>query len=181
LMARVHMLYGHNRAVMGFLLSILVAEIGLMGIAVVVLQRRLEFSPACLITKTPRIVAYFGSGGMITHVCILIFTLLPVAMHKGWGDVPIISYIIRDGLLAFLVISSLLLVTLLHDTFRHEVASIVFSGFISIASSAGCRLIINLHNKTSRLRDSDSDTGFQLSTSIFETTSRPSSVFKTEG
>jgi hypothetical protein len=66
-------------------------------------------------------------------------------MDKGWRKVPILTYMIRDGMAEFLVIScedsqnsrecktlttdatALLLITMLYDTFRQEVASVVFS------------------------------------------------------
>jgi len=168
LMVRVYALYLHSRRIGLLLVVIFLCEASIMAGVVRTLYESLQFSHACLITDAPRSVTYFGSGGMLTQVIIMVLTFFQhtSAVRDRWRRAPIMSVMIRDGVIAFVVVSTILVVTVIYRVFRREVASTVFSGFISIASSAGCRLIINV--QTATVTPDDVDTGFGLSSAMLE-------------
>jgi len=146
LTVRVYALYLHSHQIALLMILIFFCKFVVMCNAIKLLYEGLEFSHTCLITKAPPIVAYFGTGGMFTQFVILGLTFFQYAfaVREGWRQAPVMSIMFRDGSVVFIIISTVLVVTMIHEFFRGVVASIAFSGFISITSSAGCRLIINM-------------------------------------
>ncbi|KAH6899227.1 hypothetical protein BKA70DRAFT_1231143 [Coprinopsis sp. MPI-PUGE-AT-0042] len=123
----------------------------------------LEYDEFCVITKAPTIFALAAGGPIIFQIILFILTAISFvkAVKSGYGNVPILLVVIRDGTWAFallfvILIGELVLVTLASDAY----SSILYAWLNTVFSFCGYRILLNL-------------------TKMAETTSRADSAFMT--
>jgi hypothetical protein len=117
-------LYIRKRWIVILLLSLLGTQNVAQAISVIYTIPAVAFNPICHIERIPRLVAMHGSvqplsSHSLTNFCARSFATLSmqttilgltiikcfVALRAGWGRVPLVKLIVRDGTLSFIVIS----------------------------------------------------------------------------
>jgi len=168
LMLRVHALYNRSFRI-GFILSLaLLGEI----IVICICGRRtltiVNFDAVCAVAgKIPRDAIYLAAGPVFTQTVILALTALKhlFAIRQGWGRTPLVSLMVRDGALVFVVISTLLALTLIFVVTQDTLTQILFFLFVSVVPALGCRLIANMQQLATH-RVTHADDSIHLSTDL---------------
>ncbi|KZP18511.1 hypothetical protein FIBSPDRAFT_593255 [Athelia psychrophila] len=106
LIIRVYALYNKSKRIVLCLLTLVLAEVACSATNSIINIPRLLFSPACSTVLELRPVIQFGIISICTQTSILFLTIAKqlFASRAGLGRTPIVSLMIRDGLLAFVVI-----------------------------------------------------------------------------
>ncbi|KAJ8594131.1 hypothetical protein M405DRAFT_730282, partial [Rhizopogon salebrosus TDB-379] len=156
LAVRVYALFNRSRRIAILLGLLMMLEYIMLVIVVGKCFPAIVIPPYCILSKPlPESVylmqvSLFSIVILVTQTTILGLTLMKhiLAKRAGWGRTPLVSLLIRDGTTAYFIICMIffLMVSLckLHD----ERSVIIFFWTISIVSSYGCRLIINMQRLT---------------------------------
>ncbi|KAH6919312.1 hypothetical protein BKA70DRAFT_1417290 [Coprinopsis sp. MPI-PUGE-AT-0042] len=163
LLLRVYALFPRNKPVQYFTSILYAAEVIAYCIGLALAVPLLEYDEFCVITKAPTIFALAAGGPIIFQIILFILTAISFvkAVKSGYGNVPILLVVIRDGTWAFallfvILIGELVLVTLASDAY----SSILYAWLNTVFSFCGYRILLNL-------------------TKMAETTSRADSAFMT--
>ncbi|KIM90263.1 hypothetical protein PILCRDRAFT_177324 [Piloderma croceum F 1598] len=143
LMMRVYYLYNRKRWMGILLFSIFSTGHITQGISAVHAFSRLHYHPVCLVIRLPHSLVYYRFAVTITHLIILGLTAWKhvFALFGGWGSTPILSLMLRDGILMFVIIGFMSIFSMVR---KGAFGNHIFWWFLSIVSSFGCRVIINM-------------------------------------
>jgi len=147
LMLRVFALYNRKRCIGVVLLSLLAGENITQVVSMVYTIPIITYNPTCHIQRIPRFAATHGFATISTQSIVLGLTIFKhvVALRAGWGRTPLVSLMIRDGALAFIVISAVQLSATMFIMFGIDTLSIHFVWWLlPILCASGCRLIVNM-------------------------------------
>jgi len=144
---RVYAFSGGNLVVGIVLAALLFAELGFDLSITVMLFPRSVTDDHCRQIKIPRETAYPGyamivTQGLIGVVMILIIIKHGIFRHMRWGRTSLVSVLVRDNIITFFAIfgfvgaATILLKFLVYITYHY---------IISVYSSLGCRLVINMY------------------------------------
>ncbi|TFK74284.1 hypothetical protein BDN72DRAFT_80022 [Pluteus cervinus] len=164
LMVRVYALYGKNRWIGALFCLMLIAEAIAMVVGVVRNLPDGQFKEFNVLTTTPYSFIYYGIAACVTQIAILILTVIgyKLAVRDGWGKVPIVTLMLRDGSAIFLILFLVLIFTTVATMCGTSYAPIGYSWFLSIVASSGCRIILNMQ----QLPDPGPGSSIQLTTVI---------------
>jgi len=148
LILRVYALYNRNNTLLLVVLSIFVGKVGVNVYTafICIPKSPLHFDSHCLITHGAGISPYFVGAEIFCQCVLLLFVY--AKRFSGWRSglksVPVLSIILLDGSLVFILTAALLVVTLALAFKSGAIALFVYPAFVCLLSAAGCRLIINI-------------------------------------
>ncbi|EDR11583.1 uncharacterized protein LACBIDRAFT_293173 [Laccaria bicolor S238N-H82] len=148
LMARVYALYKKSMCIGGVLLVLLLGEVLTVLIGIAMTAPGKDFEAKNLLVNSPSAYTSFGIAAAITQFTILVLTLVKyrTAVKGGWGNAPIMFVMVRDGIVAFVILLVVTMMTIIVTMLPNEYAPVGNSWFLSIVACAGSRLIINMQN-----------------------------------
>ncbi|EAU80717.2 hypothetical protein CC1G_04827 [Coprinopsis cinerea okayama7 len=149
LILRVHAMYPRNKPVRYISSLLYVAELVMMSVGIGLAVPQLKYDERCVVSESP-----------------IVFTAA-AAVRAGWGHVPIVQLLLRDGTWAF----GLLFVVLTCEALLYGFAAGAYTGFLygwlnTAFSICGYRIILNIHSTVSRTRDESNDNDIQFTSNI---------------
>jgi len=152
MMARVYALYKKSPWVGLIFGCLILGEIGAVVAGVVFSTPGKNFTPSSILMSDSNSYTYFGISAIVSQVTILALTLAKykTAVQHGWGKVPIMLLMVRDGTAAFFILLIITTMTVVATSMQTEYAPIGNSWFLSIVACSGCRLIINMQHLPTR-------------------------------
>ncbi|KAG2008480.1 hypothetical protein CC2G_013910 [Coprinopsis cinerea AmutBmut pab1-1] len=172
LLLRVFALYPSNRPIKYLTMALYLAELVMTSVGMGLAVPELTYDEHCGVTDAP-ITFLIAAGVPIlfqTYLFGIIAWKFVLSIKEGWGDVPIMSIIMRDNTWAF----TLLFLILIAEAFLYGIAEDAYIGILygwlnAAFSFCGYRILINL-NKAARKSPSDASTGASIQfTSNFTT------------
>ncbi|KAH6919333.1 hypothetical protein BKA70DRAFT_47775 [Coprinopsis sp. MPI-PUGE-AT-0042] len=154
LILRVFAMYPRNKTVRWLSVILYAAEMSTMAIGIGLSVPQLEFDKHCVVFKTP-ITTLISAGCPIVYQAFLFGVTLwkfIVAVKEGWGHVPLVVLLIRDGTWAFLLLFLILSTEAALFGFTPGAYSALIYGWLNTAFSVcGYRILLNLHNASDHL------------------------------
>lgn len=146
LAVRVYALFNRSRRIVIILGSLMTLEFVILVIVVSGYFHRIPSIPYCILSKPPHQIIYYAIAVVTTQSTLLGLALIKqiLARRAGWGRAPLVSLLIRDGTTTFFIICVILFCIGSFCELRDERTVIMFFWLISIISSCGCRLIVNM-------------------------------------
>ncbi|KDR70147.1 hypothetical protein GALMADRAFT_230143 [Galerina marginata CBS 339.88] len=146
LLVRVWALYDKSRRIGLILSSLYLFECVIMLHSIVGVTSRLQFDDTCLVMETPTgayLLAFtpLAMQGLIWSM-IWYKQINPSPWFRSGG--PIGTLMFRDGLVSFLLLSSIIPVCLSYSVYVHDLTDSVWTVLVTIYSIGGCRTIMNM-------------------------------------
>lgn len=143
---RVYALFNRSRRIAIILGSLMSLEYIVLMIVISVSFHRIPSIPYCILSKPPSQIMYHAIAVVATQSTLLGLALIKniLARRAGWGRAPLVSLLIRDGTATYFIICVIFFCIGSFCELRDERTVIMFFWLISIISSCGCRLIINM-------------------------------------
>ncbi|KAJ2919974.1 hypothetical protein MD484_g382, partial [Candolleomyces efflorescens] len=129
LMARVYALY-QKRVLICIIFSVLVAiEVGSLILGILLTNPGASFDMEMYLSRNSRAYAYFGGAVILSQITVLALTMSKYrqALQVGWGREPIVMVTIRDGVLAFTILLSMTITTVVVTAWQTGSAAIANS------------------------------------------------------
>lgn len=124
-----------------------VLEIVMMSSLFVLGISQLQFGIHCVITAFPGKGAGFFATPIIFEFALFVLTMIKFyeAVRDGWGQENIVTRFVKDGIWAFaLPFTFLLINTLCLALIKGALSSVAYSWVIAVPGFAGCHLILNM-------------------------------------
>lgn len=167
LILRVQALYNENKFFRRLLPTLFVSEIVVMSVLFTLKADEIQYGPHCVIIYFPVAAVGFFLSAMLLDTLLFVLTMAKFyqSLRDGWGQVPVISQFMTDGIWAFALPFIILIInaccmTLLNDA----LASIAYSWVIAIPGFAGYRLILNMSHLLKSSRPHECTTGVAVDT-----------------
>ncbi|KAG2123432.1 hypothetical protein DEU56DRAFT_51891 [Suillus clintonianus] len=146
LAVRVYALFNRSRRIAIMLGSLMTLEYIILVIIVGGYFHRIPSIPYCILSKPPNQIIYHAIAVVATQSTLLCLSLIKhlLARRAGWGRAPLVSLLIRDGTATYFIICVIFLCIGSFCQLRDERTVIMFFWLISVISSCGCRLIVNM-------------------------------------
>ncbi|PPQ83628.1 hypothetical protein CVT25_006313 [Psilocybe cyanescens] len=140
LMARVYALYKKSIWIASLFIVLILAEMVTVVIGIVTNVPGKDFRVANILLKSPTSYVYYGISAIVSQITILGFTLAKykTAVQGGWGKVPIMILMVRDGTAAFFILLVVTTMTVVATSMETEYAPI------------GNSLILNMQKLSTR-------------------------------
>ncbi|KAF8198078.1 hypothetical protein BJ912DRAFT_56705 [Pholiota molesta] len=137
LMARVYALYKKSPWVGLIFGCLILGQIGAVVAGTVFSTPGKGFTPSYILLTSPNSYTYFGISAIVSQVTILVLTLAQykVAVRHGWGKVPIMMLMVRDGTAAFFILIIITTMTVVATSMQDKYAPIGNSWFLSDSRS----------------------------------------------
>ncbi|KAJ7115397.1 hypothetical protein C8R44DRAFT_984099 [Mycena epipterygia] len=163
LILRVFALYNNSRAIkviisILFLLDLLTMVIS-MGFSLSVLG--FDDSHLCVVTHFPMYSIVYSASAIMFQTCLFLLTLFRFigAVRTGWGSMPIISLVVRDGMWAYFLAVAIYDLSML--AFKNPSFGGIFHGWMLTGFSfSGYRMLLNLGTSSERDRTKRSELEF---------------------
>ncbi|KAF8888042.1 hypothetical protein BD779DRAFT_1672454 [Infundibulicybe gibba] len=170
LMLQLYVLYNKSTKLVAAFCIIIFAETAALVIGIVFNLPGEEFNLVSILDATHDAFTYLGFSSMVSQTVIVILTWVKYreAVHGGWSASPIISLIIRDVTAIFCMIFVTCLGIAVLTMLDSQYAPMGYFWFLSIVSSSGCRLIINLQTLAAASEAREPSTTVWLSTVLPE-------------
>ncbi|KAJ3550553.1 hypothetical protein NMY22_g405 [Coprinellus aureogranulatus] len=149
LILRVFALYPRNRFVRYLLLSAYLLEIITISVATGLAVPELKYDELCVITSNPVTFVVAAAAPIAFQTLLFGFTIWKfiLAVKSGWGDIPIMRLLVRDGTWAFILLFLILVSEALLYGFSTEAFSGVLYGWLNtVFSFCGYRILLNLND-----------------------------------
>lgn len=148
LILRVYGMYPRNRPVKYILTSLYLAEIVTMAVGIYLASPRFQFDIHCVVTKAPPIFLMTVGVPIVYQTLLFLVTIYKFAeaAKKGWGHIPVVQLLLRDGTWAFIVIFAVII----GQALVYGVGPQAYTGFLygwmnTTWSICGYRLIHNVY------------------------------------
>ncbi|KAJ7096246.1 hypothetical protein C8R44DRAFT_371686 [Mycena epipterygia] len=155
MMARVYALYHNNRWVGWGFVCLLLGETFAVIAGLFITLPGVHFEPGLLVGRVPHSFAYLGISALVSQAIILVLTLLRF-LRGQWAGTSLGTLLIRDGSIVYLIFFVTTLSAVIYSIRGVAFGMTEYAWYLSIVSSVGCRLILNMHRLPSRRRVSDS-------------------------
>ncbi|KIY73145.1 hypothetical protein CYLTODRAFT_485853 [Cylindrobasidium torrendii FP15055 ss-10] len=143
MMSRVYAIYNRNRIVAALFLLLLVCETTTVYSGLGITLPAEDFEPRNVTTTMSKSFIYFGASAMVCQLCILVLSVVRY-MHGDWGNVRIVTLMMRDGTIAFAVLFFMSMLITVYTMLDLKFASCCYAYMITFISVTECRLILNL-------------------------------------
>lgn len=184
LAVRVHALYNCSFRTGVFLVTILILGTALEIAGTATTLAHLEpgiGGSICVPDRCPAAtLAIYASGTGIIQITLLVMTLFRILVnrHTGWMRTPVVSLVLRDGILVFVMLAIMTSVLISFEIMRTAgvlVWNAAFSWYVTLLSIAGCRLVMNMRKlAVNQVRNSQRNSTMTAFSSIFGDFSVPS-------
>ncbi|KIK45645.1 hypothetical protein CY34DRAFT_500168 [Suillus luteus UH-Slu-Lm8-n1] len=143
---RVYALFNRSRRIAIILGSLMTLEYIVLIIVIGVSFHRIPSIPYCILSKPPSQIITSSIAVVATQSTLLGLALIKhiLARRAGWGRAPLVSLLIRDGTATYFIICVIFFCIGSFCELRDERTVIMFFWLISIVSSCGCRLVVNM-------------------------------------
>ncbi|KAL1735445.1 hypothetical protein EV714DRAFT_200369 [Schizophyllum commune] len=161
MMARVYGLYRQERRILITFLVVLALDsiIVLVGILVTLPDK---MSRADFVRFSSKALSFFGISSFLTQI--LILTLMLVKYRRGrWRNVPLMSLVVRDGVLVFGVFAVYCAVMTIYPLLNFDFTAAAFPWLVASISVAGTRLVLNMQDLPVNA-STDASSALQLTT-----------------
>ncbi|KIK94644.1 hypothetical protein PAXRUDRAFT_827782 [Paxillus rubicundulus Ve08.2h10] len=142
---RAYALFNKSRYVAILLGLLIAAEVVNMCISISDVTSGVSFETVCVIFPAPKKTTTFGIIVPITQTILvgsIVFKSV-LARCSGWGRTPLVSLLIREGLVTYLLMTILFGFAVIWCLREDERAVSLVFWSMSIMSTCGCRLITN--------------------------------------
>ncbi|KAF8991433.1 hypothetical protein BDQ17DRAFT_1433096 [Cyathus striatus] len=146
LMTRAYALCFRNRGVAVGMGALLIVQIPMIPIAVY-LSLPSEYAVACVQVARPRTAVILVVFALLPFLIILGFTITKyyTGLKAGWGNIPIVSRLVKDDIMLVAGLVSWGLMTVLLSNFSSSVyGHIALYWILALAPSSVCRVVINM-------------------------------------
>lgn len=149
LILRVFALYHGNRLVKYLVGSLYLVELGGMCAGLVLGVPKIEYNSICVVTGAANIMALYLGSAMFFQTAMFFLTAAKFigAVRAGWGHIPIMRVVMRDGTWAFTL---LFLIEAgygsLYALPNRSYAGIIYGWLLTAFSFSGYRILLNLNN-----------------------------------
>ncbi|KAJ6586998.1 hypothetical protein DFH09DRAFT_241797 [Mycena vulgaris] len=151
MMARVYALYHNNRWVgWGFGCLLLAESIAVIAGTFITLPG-VHFEPQMLLTNVPHSFAYLGISALVSQAIILALTFHRFCRGQ-WAGTSLGDLLIRDGSIVYLIFFVTTLAAVIYSIGGFSLGMTEYAWYLSITSSVGCRLILNMQRFPSSSR-----------------------------
>ncbi|KAK7054451.1 hypothetical protein VNI00_003649 [Paramarasmius palmivorus] len=161
LLARIYALY-HTRTRTRILVSVCyILEIVVMCMGLGFALPSIRFDEMCVVTGMPSGLLLYAGGAIAFQTLLFGLTLYKfiAGVRSGWGNVPIIVLLMRDGTWAFFMLFMFLVgKASLYGLRNHSYAGVLFAWTLSSYSFCGYRILLNINNYTRRAHHLDTPT-----------------------
>jgi len=173
LILRVYALYQGNMVTRCVVTFFFLIEIAGMVAGLAMALPKISYDNICLVISAPRTLIIYAGVAILFQTILFLLTMYKfiLAIRDGWGDVPLIVLLSRDGTWAFCLLlfgyAGHLVLYALHDP---DYAGVLFGWVLTIFSFCGYRVLLNLNdlgsNSGSNLRTTNprTNTDIQFST-----------------
>jgi len=169
LMLRVYALYIRDRRVAYVMTALLIGEVGsIPGIIYKTMPDNVGM--LCMQPITVRDIVFFGVSAVLPQLLVLGLTIVKFmsGLRAGWGNIPIVSRLVRDDIILVSIIFGWVIVTACLIRVKNVYGYIGYYWLLSIIPSAGCRVIINMQHLASSKHAPEQAPTPQLTTCIFD-------------
>jgi len=148
LILRVHALYYGNIVMRRALAFFFAIEIIGMIVGLTLSLPKITYDDLCLVIHAPRTLIIYAGSAIIFQAMLFTITLYKfiLALRSGWGDVPLIVLLTRDGTWAFFLLfftyAGDLVLYALHNA---DYAGVLFAWLLTVFSFCGYRILLNLN------------------------------------
>ncbi|KAJ7072274.1 hypothetical protein C8F01DRAFT_1103232 [Mycena amicta] len=149
MMARVYALYHNNRLIGRAFICLWVVETVVVIIGLVVTLPGVEFEQQLFVTRAPHSFAYLAIATLVSQAVILGLTIAKYREGE-WTGTSLISLLMRDGALVYIIFFASTLTAAIYSIRALTLGMAEFSWLLTIISSVGCRLILNMQRLPSR-------------------------------
>ncbi|KIJ64953.1 hypothetical protein HYDPIDRAFT_111643 [Hydnomerulius pinastri MD-312] len=155
LAVRAYALCSRSRRIALFLCILIWSE--LITASLVTLGRargtRASFGTVCLLIDLPKKTLFHAIPLLITQTALMgLITIKSVlAAQAGWGRTPLVSLLMREGIVVYFAMLGFLAFALMAYIQRDDRSILTVFWFTSIMSIFGCRLILNMERLSRKL------------------------------
>ncbi|KAE9410400.1 hypothetical protein BT96DRAFT_374770 [Gymnopus androsaceus JB14] len=147
LISRVYAFYFDSRTVRWITSLAFILEISVMCVALGFALPRISYDANCVVTNVPATLAIYIGAPILFQFLLFILTAYKfiTSVRSGWGHIPIIRLLMRDGTWAFFLV----FFVLLGQVFMYQLANHAFSGVLYgwvlvLYSFSGYRILLNI-------------------------------------
>lgn len=174
LILRVIALYHENKIIRSALVVLYIFEIVGMGVGLGLAIPGINYDDICLVITVPWYLFIYGGAAVAFQVVLFSLTMWKFleAIRSGWGDVPLLSLLMRDGTWAFfLLMATYIGQASLYALKTADLASVMYGWVLTIVSFSGYRILLNLNRLSPPERQSNggdpTNTDIEFTTQIF--------------
>ncbi|KAI3621284.1 hypothetical protein WG66_014527 [Moniliophthora roreri] len=158
LLARIHVLYFANPRIRKLVGTCYVLEIGVMCVGLGLTLPGIRFDEICVVIGVPTGLLFYGGAVIIFQTILFGLTLYKfiTGVRAGWGNVPIVKLLMRDGTWAFFVLFIIIVAqSSLYGLENHAFAGILYSWTLTLYGFCGYRILLNINHLTRRPHHAD--------------------------
>ncbi|KAJ3522781.1 hypothetical protein NMY22_g11738 [Coprinellus aureogranulatus] len=149
LVLRVFALYHRSPGVRYFVAALYVFEVITMSVGLGLAIPKLKYDEYCTIIDSPETFLISAGAPIAFQSFLFAFTAFKFfyAVKSGWGNVPMMQLLMRDGTWAFILLFAILLAEAALYGFAPEAYMDLLYGWINTAFAvSGYRILLNLHS-----------------------------------
>ncbi|KAJ2913711.1 hypothetical protein MD484_g6707, partial [Candolleomyces efflorescens] len=172
LILRVFAMYPRNRTVRYISSFLYAAEIATMAIGAGIAVPKMVYDERCVVTDSPIIFMISAGFPVVYQGFLFLVTIWKFyqSVRAGWGDIPIINLLVRDGTWAFCLLFAVLTSEAALYGFDVEAYTGFLYGWVNTAFSiCGYRILLNinkLHQLHRRRIEIGSSIGIQFTSNV---------------
>ncbi|CAA7261727.1 unnamed protein product [Cyclocybe aegerita] len=148
LILRVHALYHGHFTIRRVVIALFVIEIIGIIVGLSLALPGITYDHVCLVMGVPPTLIIYGGATIIFQTSLFVLTVYKFvqALRSGWGDVPLIQLLIRDGTWAFFLLFIVYAGQIgLYALQNHAYAGVLYGWLITFFSFCGYRILLNLN------------------------------------
>ncbi|KAL4268503.1 Chitin synthase export chaperone [Pleurotus pulmonarius] len=122
-------------------------EIVCMGVGLALAIPGIQFGPNCSTTDIPQSLLIYGAGSLLFQITLFLLTAVRFgkAVRDGWGRVPLVEQIMRDGTWAFFLLAAVVIAQAgFYGLKNHAFAALLYGWLLTTFSFVGYRVLLNL-------------------------------------
>ncbi|EEB99508.1 hypothetical protein MPER_00803 [Moniliophthora perniciosa FA553] len=145
LLARIYALYFVNPRIQKLVGICYVFEISVMCVGLGLALPGIRFDEICVVTDVPTGLLFYAGATIIFQTILFGLTLYKfiTGIRAGWGNVPIVKLLMRDGTWAFFVLFLIIVAeSSLYGLENHAFAGVLYSWTLTVYAFCGYRILL---------------------------------------
>ncbi|KAF9260938.1 hypothetical protein L218DRAFT_1002251 [Marasmius fiardii PR-910] len=151
LLSRIYALYHSNKRIQLLVYFCYILEIAALGVGLGLSLPGVKFDERCTVIAVPHGLLIYAGASIIFQTLLFVLTLCKFisGLRMGWGDIPIVKLLMRDGTWAFfLLFVGIVAEASLYGLKNHAYSGVLFSWLLSSYSFCGYRILLNINHLT---------------------------------
>ncbi|KAJ8079842.1 hypothetical protein PM082_016667 [Marasmius tenuissimus] len=172
LLSRIRALYFHSPYICNLIYACYSLEIVSMLVGLALDLRGIRYDKNCTVVSVPLGLLVYGGGIIFFQTLLFALTAYKFfrGLREGWGEIPTVSLIMRDGTWAFCLLFVVAVgEASLYSLKNHAFAGILYAWMLTLYSFCGYRVLLNIshlsHSPPSRGIRTLTTMGFGISRS----------------